>query len=240
VRSLFFPEFQLVSAGLNTDRRAILSSRLVARDPALTHSPWHAAGYQIVQSTSGSAGNSWGMAFRIGVRGGELLGLRRLRGGPGGAVPRVSAAGERGAEPRHLLSRIFRLLDPAAFPTCFGRFLDGLGTAGEGVVAIDGKTLPRSFDDTARGNPLAVVSAFASASRLVLGQQSFRVAEGDSEILAARTLLECLGLSGQLVTADAIHCQRETAQVIREHSGDYLLLSRGTQFWFIRNLGASC
>ncbi|HEV7367905.1 ISAs1 family transposase [Arenibaculum sp.] len=130
---------------------------------------------------------------------------------------------ENGVPSHDTFSRIFRLLDPAAFSACFGRFLDGLGAAGEGVVAIDGKTLRRSFDDAARGNPLAVVTAFASASRLVLGQQSFRVAEGDSEILAARALLECLDLSGQLVTADALHCQKETAQVIRDRGGDYLL-----------------
>lgn len=46
---------------------------------------------------------------------------------------------------------------------------------------------------------------------------------GRSEILAARALLECLDLSGQLVTADAIHCRNETAQVIIDRGGDYLL-----------------
>ena len=80
------------------------------------------------------------------------------------------------------------------------------------MIAIDGKTLRRSFDDAARGNPLAVVTAFASAARVVVGQHSYRVAEGDSEILAARALLECLDLKGHLVTADAIHCQEETAR----------------------------
>lgn len=120
-------------------------------------------------------------------------------------------------------SRIFRLLDPAAFASCFGQFVDDLGAAGEGVIAIDGKTLRRSFDDAAQANPLAVVTAFASATRLVIGQESFRVADGDSEILAARALLRCLELEGRLVTADAIHCQTETARLIRERGGDYLL-----------------
>jgi hypothetical protein len=94
---------------------------------------------------------------------------------------------------------------------------------GEGVVAIDGKTLRRSFDDAAHSNPLAVVTAFASSSRLVIGQESFRAAAGDSEILAARALLRCLDLEGRLVTADALHCQTQTAQLIRERGGDYLL-----------------
>lgn len=120
-------------------------------------------------------------------------------------------------------SRIFRLLDPSAFGSCFGQFVDDLGAVGEGVIAIDGKTLRRSFDDAAQANPLAVVTAFASATRLVIGQESFRVADGDSEILAARALLRCLDLEGRLVTADAIHCQTETARLIRERGGDYLL-----------------
>ena len=120
-------------------------------------------------------------------------------------------------------SRVFRLLDPAAFANCFGRFVDDLGAAGEGVVAIDGKTLRRSFDAAASRSPLSVVTAFASATSLVIGQESYRAAEGGSEILAARALLRCLDLTGQLVTADAIHCQTETAQVILGQSGDYLL-----------------
>lgn len=120
-------------------------------------------------------------------------------------------------------SRVFRLLDPDAFNTCFGRFVEELGEAGEGVIAIDGKTLRRSFDRAAGRSPLAVVTAFASATHAVLGQEAFRSADGDSEILAARALLNCLDLSGQLVTADAIHCQEETARVILERGGDYLL-----------------
>ncbi|SCC79085.1 Predicted transposase YbfD/YdcC associated with H repeats [Saliniramus fredricksonii] len=130
----------------------------------------------------------------------------------------------RNGVPSHdTFSRVFRLLDPSAFAMCFGRFVDELGAAGEGVVAIDGKTLRRSFDAAAGRSPLAVVSAFASATSTVIGQTGFRAADGDSEIVAARALLRCLDLTGQLVTADAIHCQSETAQTILDRGGDYLL-----------------
>jgi predicted transposase YbfD/YdcC len=130
---------------------------------------------------------------------------------------------EHGVPSHDTFSRIFRLLDPAAFASCFGRFVEDLGAAGEGVIAIDGKTLRRSFDDAAQSNPLAVVTAFGSAARVVIGQESFRAAAGDSEILAARALLRCLDLEGRLVTADALHCQTETAQLILDRGGDYLL-----------------
>ena len=134
---------------------------------------------------------------------------------------------ENGVPSHDTFSRIFRLLDPKAFAACFGRFVADLGARGEGVIAIDGKTLRRSFDDAARSNPLAVVTAFASASQMVIGQESFRTAEGDSEIVAARALLSCLDLEGHLVTADALHCQSETAHLIRERGGDYLLRLKG-------------
>lgn len=130
---------------------------------------------------------------------------------------------ENGVPSHDTFSRIFRLLDPAAFARCFEQFLTALGEAGAGVVAIDGKTLRRSFDTAAGRSPLAVVTAFASSTRTVIGQESFRPGEGDSEILAARALLECLDLTGQLVTADALHCQTETAQLILDRGGDYLL-----------------
>lgn len=119
-------------------------------------------------------------------------------------------------------SRIFRLLDPEAFSAAFGRFLDDLGAAGAGVIAIDGKTLRRSFDTAAGRSPLAVVTAFASATSTVIGQEAYRSGNGDSEIVAARAVLECLDLSGQLVTADALHCQGETARIILKRGGDYL------------------
>ncbi len=126
-----------------------------------------------------------------------------------------------GGLPSHdTFSRLFRLLDPAAFATCFARFLDGLGEAGPGVIAIDGKTLRRSFDRAAGRSPLHVVTAFAADARLVIGQ----LATGDkeNEIIAARALLGLIDLDGALVTGDALHCQGETARLITERSGDWL------------------
>ena len=117
-------------------------------------------------------------------------------------------------------SRLFRLIDPAAFSTCFSRFLEALGGRGSGVLAIDGKTLRRSFDRAAGGSPLHVVSAFACERRLVIGQAA--VGEGANEITAARDLLRLLDLTGMLVTGDAIHCQSETTRLIAERGGAWL------------------
>ncbi len=127
---------------------------------------------------------------------------------------------ENGLPSHDTFSRLFRLLDPAAFATCFAQFLDGLGEAGCDVLAIDGKTLRRSFDRAAAASPLAVVTAFACEARLVLGQVA--IPPGGNEITAARALLGLLDLTGMLVTGDAIHCQTETAHLVRERGGEWL------------------
>ncbi len=126
-----------------------------------------------------------------------------------------------GGLPSHdTFSRIFRLLDPSAFARCFEQFLGHLGEDGAGVLAIDGKTLRRSFDRAAGRSALHVVTAFASGARMVVGQRA--VATGENEITAARALLELFDLKGVLVTGDALHCQGETARLIQERGGDWL------------------
>lgn len=94
------------------------------------------------------------------------------------------------------------------------------------MLAIDGKTLRRSFDRAAGRSPLHVVTAFGAEARLSVGQRA--VAPGENEITAARTLLATLALHGALVTGDAIHAQAETARLVLDRGGDYLSRSRPT------------
>jgi predicted transposase YbfD/YdcC len=135
-------------------------------------------------------------------------------------VASVCLALENGLPSHDTFSRVFRLLDPAAF----GRFLEAslvdLGADGAGVLAIDGKTLRRSFDRAAGRSALHVVTAFGADARLSLGQRA--VAPGENEITAARALLATLTLAGALVTGDAVHAQAETAQLVLDRGGDYL------------------
>lgn len=131
-------------------------------------------------------------------------------------------------------SRLFRLIDPAALAGCFGHFLEDLGADGAGVLAIDGKTLRRSFDRAAGRSPLHVVAAFATEARLIVGQRA--VAEGENEILAGRALLELLDLKGSLVTADALHCQAETARLVIDRGGDYLLALKANRPSWLKDI----
>jgi predicted transposase YbfD/YdcC len=127
---------------------------------------------------------------------------------------------ENGLPSHDTFSRVFRLLDPVAFGRAFEAFLTDLGRDGPGVIAIDGKTLRRSFDRAAGRSALQVVTAFGTGARVSLGQRA--VAEGQNEITAARALLATLARDGALVTGDAIHAQAETAQLVLDRGGNYL------------------
>jgi len=124
-------------------------------------------------------------------------------------------------------SRLFRLLDPARFQAWFIGFMRRFAEACQGVVAVDGKTMRRSFDRAAQGSPLHLVSAWAADVRLCLGQLA--VADKSNEIVAVPKLLELLCLKGCIVTADAMSCQRKIAQQIVDQEADYVLALKGNQ-----------
>ncbi len=124
-------------------------------------------------------------------------------------------------------SRVFRLLDPAQFRTCFVTSMRRFAATSRGVVAIDGKTLRRSFDTAAGGSPLHLVSAWACEQRLVLGQLA--VDGKSNEITAVPELLELLSLRRAIVTVDALNCQRAIAGQIIEQGGEYVLALKGNQ-----------
>src|SRR5215203_3918499 len=119
--------------------------------------------------------------------------------------------------------RVFMLIDPDAFERGFAAWVGSLvdGFARE-VIAIDGKTLRRSFDRRRERSPLHLVSAWASEQGLVLGQR--RVHETSNEITAIPELLDQLALENSIVTLDAMGCQTAIAEQILARGADYLLV----------------
>jgi predicted transposase YbfD/YdcC len=124
-------------------------------------------------------------------------------------------------------SRLFRQLDPVQFRAAFQRFMASFSKTLEGVVAIDGKVLRRSFDRASGKSPLHMVSAWGCKQRLVLAQ--IATDAKSNEITAVPKLLRMLSLKGTIVTTDALNCQRGIAQQIVGQGGDYVLALKGNQ-----------
>ncbi|HSO93946.1 MAG TPA: ISAs1 family transposase [Candidatus Dormibacteraeota bacterium] len=122
--------------------------------------------------------------------------------------------------------RVFDRLDPVQFQRCFRDWMQALSEAlAIKQIAIDGKTLRRS--GTRKLGPLHLVSAWAAANHLSLGQVA--VDGKSNEITAIPRLLEILDIEGALVTIDAMGCQKDIAAAIRAKEGDYLLTVKDNQ-----------
>lgn len=126
------------------------------------------------------------------------------------------------------ISRVFRALKPAEFNAALTQWIQGLHEQlGFKHLAIDGKTLRRSHDRCSMCAALHLVSAWATASQFVLGQQA--TDDKSNEITAIPKLLHMLELKGAIVTIDAMGCQKEIARQIVAGGGDYVLAVKDNQ-----------
>jgi predicted transposase YbfD/YdcC len=117
---------------------------------------------------------------------------------------------------------VFARVSPEALQTCFLGWIQAVAQVTDGqVVAIDGKTLRRSYDRRSAKAAIHMVSAWATQNRVVLGQ--LKTEEKSNEITAIPELLNVLDVSGCIVTIDAMGCQKAIAAQIVEQEADYVL-----------------
>ena len=123
---------------------------------------------------------------------------------------------------------ILAAIKPAEFEACLLNWITALHEITDGqLVAIDGKTLRRSFDAASGKSAIHMVSAWATANHISLGQVT--VDEKSNEITAIPKLLQMLEISDCLVTIDAMGCQTEIAKTIIDSKADYVLAVKKNQ-----------
>lgn len=129
------------------------------------------------------------------------------------------------------LTLLMNRIDPELFSACFTDWVRETWPDRPDYVAIDGKTSRRSHDRGTGKPALHLVSAFATTSRLVLGQEA--VSDKSNETTAIPVLLERLaandGLKGATVSIDAIACNATIATAITDAGADYLLAVKANQ-----------
>jgi predicted transposase YbfD/YdcC len=135
--------------------------------------------------------------------------------------------------------RVFRRMKAEAFQACFLAWVKAVNTiTGGQVIAIDGKELRRSMDETLGKRAIHMVSAWASENRLVLAQ--LKVDEKSNEITAIPALLEMLEIAGCIITIDAMGCQTEIAQQITDQQGEYVLAVKENQGHLFEDIEHLC
>lgn len=134
-----------------------------------------------------------------------------------------------GGIPSHdTFGRVFARLDPTEFRACFLAWVQAVvGDGPGGVVAVDGKTLRRSGAKGQGRHPLHLLSAWATAQGLVIGQEATDAKS--NEITALPRLLRLLHLKGAVVTIDAMGCQTAITQQLQAQGADYVLALKANQ-----------
>jgi predicted transposase YbfD/YdcC len=122
-------------------------------------------------------------------------------------------------------ARIFASMDPKEFQKAFLGWVESIQSITRGIIAIDGKTLRRSYKKDK--SPIHMVSAWALENKMVLGQ--VKTKEKSNEITAIPELLTLLELEGCIVTIDAMGCQKEIAKMIIDKGADYVFGLKGNQ-----------
>lgn len=134
---------------------------------------------------------------------------------------------ENGIPSHDTLNRVFQMIDSEQLHSAFCKWTAAIAKNIKGVVAIDGKTVRRSKENSDGTKPIHVVSAWSNELSLVLGQ--ICTEEKSNEITAIPALLELLDIKGCIVTIDAMGTQKSIAKKIREKEADYILSLKENQ-----------
>jgi len=126
------------------------------------------------------------------------------------------------------IGRLSAQLNPKEFEQAFLNWIKAVKEiCKEEIVALDGKTLRRSYDKNSEKAEIHMVSAWASKNRMILGQ--IKTNEKSDEITAIPELLRVPELEGCIVTIDAMGGQKDIVKEIRNKNADYVIALKGNQ-----------
>ena len=131
---------------------------------------------------------------------------------------------------------LLKLIKPESLNKCFADWVYSLmpEKAEKMTISLDGKTICSTNRIEKIESPLHIISAQISELGLTLAQQC--TDDKSNEITAVQELLKTLNIKGNMVVADALNCQKETAEIIIEQKADYLLCVKDNHHNFKKDL----
>lgn len=125
------------------------------------------------------------------------------------------------------LSRILEMVNAELVSLCVVEIMKELYCSDGEVVAIDGKTIRSTEKMENYAKSLQIMTAYLTESGISLGQLA--IDEKTNEIPCMKDLIDLINVKGKVITADAMHCQKETVKKIIDKKCDYVLQVKGNQ-----------
>lgn len=133
------------------------------------------------------------------------------------------------------LTRILAIINPKWLSLSIVCILNTLIKNKPTQIMLDGKAIKSTDAIRTIETMMNIVTAYTDTG-ICLGQKT--VSSKSNEIPAVRELIEMLNIEGLVVTADAMHCQKETAETIIKNKGDYVLQLKANQGRFYEDVYA--
>lgn len=129
------------------------------------------------------------------------------------------------------ITNILKVINPEHLELClygiFSNVLKMKMNIDEKQICIDGKTICSTVNMKEYERPMHIITALLADESVSLGQ--ITVESKSNEIPAVRELLGLIDVKGAIVTMDAMHCQKETAELVIANGGDYVLQLKANQ-----------
>ena len=104
------------------------------------------------------------------------------------------------------------------------------------IIAIDGKAVCGTSVPGKPHSALLILNVYATESGITLSQSSIQTEDKTNEIPVVQELLKSLTVEDKTITADAMHCQKETCKIIKDGKGDYVFGIKGNQHNFYKDI----
>jgi predicted transposase YbfD/YdcC len=127
------------------------------------------------------------------------------------------------------LSRILNMVDGESVGKIIIEIMRANAETIGDIIAVDGKAIRSSAKKGKAHSFLQIVTAYATDSGVTLSQEAISYEDKTNEIPVFQSMLECLAVKGKTITADAMHCQKETCAKIIKNGGDYVFGLKGNQ-----------
>lgn len=140
---------------------------------------------------------------------------------------------ENGIPSEQTFGRVFGLISPEELLACFIEWSTSIAILAPGsIIAIDGKTVRKSYHKRIEQKPLHLINAYVTDQRITIG--SIKTPDKSNEIKGIPPLLKTLTIAGCVITIDAMGTQKGIAKLIRMREAEYVLALKKNHKTFYR------